>query len=137
MTTLNARIDDFGRPAWIAQMVLGFIVFWPIGLIILGFLIGSGRMGCWSHNGGHWGRHGGDRWQWRIDRMQRGVDRMQEGLQRMQEKANRWRDSFQQQPAYQAASSGNRAFDEYREETLRRLADQPPQLLAVPPRPAH
>ena len=24
-----ARVDDFGKPAWITLMVLGFIVFWP------------------------------------------------------------------------------------------------------------
>ena len=32
MVALVARIDDFGKPAWIALMVLGFILFWPIGL---------------------------------------------------------------------------------------------------------
>ena len=141
MTTLIERVDDFGRPAWIALMVLGFIVFWPIGLIILGFLIGSGRMGCWSHhNNGQWGGawgNGGDRWQRKMDRMQRGVDRMQEGLQRMQDAASRWRGSFQQQPAYQAASSGNRAFDEYREETLRRLEDEQREFLAFLERLRH
>ena len=46
MTDVVARIDDFGRPAWIALMVIGFIVFWPIGLAILAYLIWSGRMGC-------------------------------------------------------------------------------------------
>jgi hypothetical protein len=38
MTDVVARIDDFGRPAWIALMVIGFIVFWPIGLAILAYL---------------------------------------------------------------------------------------------------
>ena len=46
MSEVVARIDDFGRPAWIALMVIGFIVFWPIGLAILAYLIWSGRMGC-------------------------------------------------------------------------------------------
>jgi Protein of unknown function (DUF2852) len=123
MTTLIERVDEFGRPAWIALMVLSFIMCWPVGLIILGFLIGSGRMGCWSHN------HGGDRWQRRADRMQRGIDRMQDGLQRMQAAAERFRGSFQQRPGYQPSpgqpsSSGNWAFDEYRAETLRRLEDE-------------
>ncbi|MEL7543767.1 MAG: DUF2852 domain-containing protein, partial [Pseudomonadota bacterium] len=39
-------VDQYGKGAWIALMVLGFIAFWPIGLAVLGFLIWSGRMGC-------------------------------------------------------------------------------------------
>ena len=27
-----AKLDELGKPAWIALMVLGFYVFWPIGL---------------------------------------------------------------------------------------------------------
>ncbi len=37
-------LDARGKPAWIAAMVLGFIVFWPIGLAILGYMIWSKRM---------------------------------------------------------------------------------------------
>ncbi len=37
-------IDMGGRLAWIAIMVLGFVIFWPIGLAILVFLIWSKRM---------------------------------------------------------------------------------------------
>jgi hypothetical protein len=119
------RIDEFGRPGWIALMVLSFILCWPIGLIILGFLIGSGRMGCWTHNHNH-----GDRMQRRADRMQRGIDRMQEGLQRMQAAAERFRGGWQQPTrGYAAAPSGNRAFDEYRDETLRRLEDEQREFL--------
>ena len=44
-----AKLDELGKPAWIALMILGFIVFWPIGLVILAFIIGSGRMSCWRH----------------------------------------------------------------------------------------
>lgn len=43
---LVQQLDDHGKPAWIAAMVLGFVCFWPIGLAILGYLIWSGRMGC-------------------------------------------------------------------------------------------
>jgi len=120
--TLVDRIDDFGRTGWIAVTVLSFVVFWPVGLVVLGFLYGSGRMGCWNH-GGQWGS---DRWQRKMDRMQRGFDRMQEGLNRAQATAERWRSSFQQQqaPTYGGPSSGNRAFDEYRTETLRRLEEE-------------
>ena len=28
----EAFLDQRGKPAWIAAMVLGFILFWPLGL---------------------------------------------------------------------------------------------------------
>lgn len=37
-------LDDRGRPAWIAAMVLGFIIFWPVGLALLAYMIWSKRM---------------------------------------------------------------------------------------------
>ena len=97
---LAAKLDDYGKPAWIAVMVLGFIVFWPIGLGSLAYLLGSGRMGCWGRNGpGRWyGEHRG--------RHRNGAKGWFGGSGR------------------QEASSGNHAFDEYREETLRRLEDE-------------
>ena len=111
-----AHNDDLGRrayapgwcgppmfwwsPAWIVAMILGFIFWWPLGLIILGIGIGSRKMGCWS------GR-GYDRWH----------DRMQDKMDRMRTKM----ESFGQGPW---TSSGNRAFDEYRTDTLRRLEEE-------------
>lgn len=41
-------LDRQGRPAWIIAMVLGFIVFWPVGLALLGYMIWSNRMSCRS-----------------------------------------------------------------------------------------
>jgi len=95
---LAARLDDYGKWAWIAVTVLGFIVFWPIGLAILAYLIWSGRMGFWRCGGaGRWhseeGRRGG-----RHGRGWSGNGRPE--------------------------TSGNSAFDEYREETLRRLEEE-------------
>ena len=52
---IAAKLDEWGKPAWIAAIVLGFIVFWPIGLLTLAYVIWSGRMGC-----GH--RAGAARW---------------------------------------------------------------------------
>ncbi len=96
---LAARLDDYGKPAWIAVMVLGFIVFWPIGLAILAYLIWSGRRGCWRQGGpGRWYRNGTDRERFAGD----------------------WRGGGRRR----GASSGNHAFDEYREETLRRLEEE-------------
>lgn len=40
----EAWLDDRGRWAWIAAMVLGFIVFWPVGLGLLAYMIWSKRM---------------------------------------------------------------------------------------------
>lgn len=37
-------LDQRGKGAWIAAMVVGFIVFWPIGLAILAYMIWSKRM---------------------------------------------------------------------------------------------
>lgn len=48
------KLDDYGKPAWIALMVVGFVLFWPIGLAILGYLLWSGRMGCWKRSRGQW-----------------------------------------------------------------------------------
>jgi len=84
----TAKLDQLGKPAWIALTILGFIIWWPVGLALLAFIIGSGRMSCWkgrghwheSMNPGAWGRSG--------------------------------------------PSSGNRAFDDYRTETLRRLEEE-------------
>jgi hypothetical protein len=102
--TLAAELDDIGRPAWIALTVLSFILFWPLGLVLLGYLIGSRRMACWAHSSGDCGQR-------RMERMQRRMDRMQAA-------AERWGHWPQQR------ASGNRAFDEYRAETLRRLEEE-------------
>src|SRR5690242_1798066 len=94
MQELVARLDDIGKPAWIALTVVSFILFWPLGLLVLGFLIGSGRMACWTHGG--------------TDRCRHRMERMQRRVQRMQSAAERWG------CANYRTSSGNRAFDEYR-----------------------
>jgi hypothetical protein len=109
--TLADRLDDFGKPAWIALIVLGFVVFWPLGFIALGYMIGSRRMGCWTGRGGY----GPERWQERVDRFQQ---KMERAHRKMQEKAAQWAG------AGYARQSGNHAFDEYRADTLRRLEEE-------------
>jgi uncharacterized protein DUF2852 len=103
-----ARMDEFRSWGWhrrgwspvgVVLTILGFILFWPIGLAILAYMIGSRRMGCWT-------RHDSAHWQRKFDRLQ--------------EKAEQW---CRGRGRY-TASSGNRAFDEYRDETLRRLEDE-------------
>jgi hypothetical protein len=108
---ITAKLDEFGKPAWIALMVLGFMVWWPVGLVILAFTIGSGRMGC--------GYHGQDRWQHKMERMQRKMDwmrsRMGAGMGGTASTGGFWGG---------APTSGNRAFDEYRNDTLKRLEEE-------------
>ncbi len=89
-----AKLDELGKPAWIALMILGFFIWWPLGLATLAFIIGSGRMSCWK---------GG------------GMSRWQAGTPRAGGTGTWW---------HPPRSSGNHAFDEYREETLRRLEDE-------------
>jgi hypothetical protein len=82
-------LDQRGKGAWIAAMVLGFIFIWPVGLALLFYMIWSKRMhsshfGCrksHSHSNRHSSRHG-------------------------------------------FHSSGNVAFDAYKQETLKRLEDE-------------
>jgi len=40
----EAWLDDKGKGAWIAAMVLGFIFVWPVGLALLFYMIWSKRM---------------------------------------------------------------------------------------------
>jgi hypothetical protein len=108
---ITAKLDEFGKPAWIALIVLGFWVFWPLGLAILAFTLWSGRMGC--------GHHSYDRWQHKMERMQRKMDWMRSRMG-----GTPWSGRASAGPAWRGPSSGNRAFDEYRSETLRRLEDE-------------
>ena len=39
-----AWLDSKGKGAWIAAMVVGFILFWPLGLALLAYMIWSKRM---------------------------------------------------------------------------------------------
>ena len=90
------------RPLCIAAVVLGFILWWPVGLTLLFLSLWSRRMGCWGYHR-HGGYQGGP-WQggpppWSAWKSWCGGER-------------------------QPPSSGNRAFDEYRMETLRRLEEE-------------
>jgi hypothetical protein len=40
----EAWLDARGKGAWIAAMVLAFILFWPLGLALLAYMIWSKRM---------------------------------------------------------------------------------------------
>ena len=72
MAQVVQTLDDFGRPAWIVAMVLGFVLFWPVGLIILAYMLWSGRMNCGWHHGG--GRRWESRFAERFDRARSRVE---------------------------------------------------------------
>lgn len=42
----EAWLDDKGKGAWIAAMVLAFIFVWPLGLALLAYMIWSKKMIC-------------------------------------------------------------------------------------------
>ncbi|WP_428489864.1 DUF2852 domain-containing protein [Rhodopila sp.] len=90
------------RPAAIAFTILGFLFWWPVGLALLIYTIGSGRMGCFGRRRRAMSQHNGqDAGPW----------------------AN-WK-TWGCGPSGRAAStSGNRAFDEYKAETLRRMEEE-------------
>lgn len=60
-------LDQKGRGAWIAAMVLGFVFFWPLGLFLVFYITAThrwskdmfSRSGCAArrHHQGHWGHH--------------------------------------------------------------------------------
>ncbi len=83
-------LDDKGKGAWIAAMVLGFVFFWPVGLALLFYMI--------------WGKQ-------MFNRSCHTARRHTRSMRRF-------------------GSSGNTAFDAYKEETLRRLEDEQDQFEA-------
>jgi hypothetical protein len=90
------------RPAWtpatIALMVIGFMVFWPLGLAMLAYII--------------WGD--------RLDGFKRDANRATDGIfagcRRGADKAHRW--------GHGSARTGNVAFDDWREKELARLDEE-------------
>jgi hypothetical protein len=91
------------HPGWIALTILGFIFWWPVGLALLFFTIGSRKMGCWSQ----------DRFEYKMQKMQSKMDRVRSQME-----------TYGFRGFGAPSSSGNRAFDEYRMETLRRLEEE-------------
>ncbi len=97
------------HPAWIVLLILGFIVWWPVGLAILAFTFWSRNMGC----------YGGDRWQRKMARMEEKMGRMRDRMERFGGFGGGFGGGWGA-----PRSSGNHAFDEYRTETLRRLEEE-------------
>lgn len=83
---MESWLDEKGKGAWMAAMILGFIFIWPVGLAFLIYMIWSKRM------------------------------------------FSRSRTAMNASPRHTAMAairpSGNRAFDAYKLDTLRRLEDE-------------
>jgi len=54
MASFAARLDELPRPIWIALAILGFILWWPLGLAISAYLLWSGKMSCCGIGFGNW-----------------------------------------------------------------------------------
>ena len=90
------KLDEYGKGAWIALTILGFWMFWPLGLATLIFLMCTGRTRAWKlESRGRWYNMEGGR----------GCGGWGRGGSRR-------------------TTSGNAAFDEYKSETLKRLEDE-------------
>lgn len=88
----EAWLDAKGKWAWIAAMILGFLVFWPVGLALLAYMIWGKQM--FARSCGHRRHHNGPEHSWGRHAMRAG------------------------QP------TGNRAFDDYKAQALRRLEEE-------------
>jgi len=93
----TALIKPEWSPLTIALMVLGFIIFWPLGLAVLAYIL--------------WGEYFGG----------------------SKERAERWfseqKHSFKTHKkgcgkSYRSGRTGNAAFDDYRDEQLKRLEEE-------------
>lgn len=90
------------KPQWgpltILLMVLGFMLWWPLGLVVLGYIA--------------WGEYFGGS----AEKAQRYMERGRSFARNCRGPHARWNQG--------GFSSGNAAFDDYREEQLRRLEEE-------------
>src|ERR1700737_1170478 len=124
---LVAKLDDLGKPAWIALTILGFIYWWPLGLAVLAFLIGSGRMnalkgGCVSR--GHGGfvemRRAGTWWRPSRSGNQAFDDYRTETLRRLEEEQREFQDFLRRL----RMAKDKQEFDQFMEERRGRSSAQ-------------
>ena len=49
------KMDEYGKGAWIALIIAGFYLFWPVGFVALAFVVFSGRSRTWRmQSRGQW-----------------------------------------------------------------------------------
>lgn len=93
MTSIAAKLEQLPTPLWCALAVIGLMIWWPLALAVLVYILWSGRMMCCGFGVGRWNNPAAN-----------------------DSRAEDWRS--------QSRTSGNRAFDDYRVETLRRLEEE-------------
>ncbi len=101
-------LGPFSRPLLLAATIIGFMIWWPVGVVMLCLALWNRRMSRFAFGRGFagapdgatgWGATGGGATGWSC---------------------GGWSGRSRRNPA----SSGNRAFDDYRDETLRRLEEE-------------
>ncbi len=101
-TTKSCMIKPAWTPATIGLMVLGFMVFWPLGLAMLAYILWGDRFEGMARDA---------RDQWRASPLKGAFDQMSNTA------------------GY--ARTGNVAFDDYRERELKRLEEERAKLDAM------
>lgn len=101
----------------IVLMILGFVWWWPLGLAMLAFIFMRRRR--WRQvcagDGAMFEGYGMQRWERKMARAQEKVERVRSRMERYAPQGAGW---------FAPPSTGNAAFDEYREETLKRLEEE-------------
>ncbi len=97
------------KPQWgpltIALMVLGFVVWWPLGLAVLAYIL--------------WGEMFGGS----AEKAESFVNRTRSWAENCGPKGHGFQGNFHRHGGFRS-QSGNAAFDEYRAEQLRRLEEE-------------
>lgn len=101
----TALIKPQWSPITIALMVMGFVIFWPIGMLVLGYILWGEKFGGSADKAQSYWNKGRD---WCAPNRGRGRGR---------------RHGFDNHH-YAQSSSGNAAFDDYRADQLRRLEEE-------------
>jgi hypothetical protein len=91
----TAIIKPQWSPLTIALTVLGFLVFWPLGFAMLAYILWGEVFGGTNERAEHWLR-----------------------------KPRFWAQNWRSDTGFSRYSSGNAAFDAYREEQLKRLEQE-------------
>jgi hypothetical protein len=132
----DAWLDARGKWAWIAAMVAGFIIFWPVGLALLAYLIWGKQM--FSRSCGH-RRHSDDRMHaWGRHAMRAGQATGNHAFDTY--KADALRRLEEEQEAFESFlqrlrnSKDKTEFDAFMDERARSNADQ--DAAAADPKPA-
>ena len=128
--TLAAKLDDLGNPAWIALTVVSFLIWWPLGLIVLGYLVGSGRIAHWAGCGarrwqprgqgnpsGWWSRRSPSSGNWAFDEYRA------ETLRRLEQEQREFKEFLDRL----RHAKDKAEFDQFMAERARRPQSPPPQ----------